>query len=171
MDGIRMILVGPNAGKDITLHGFDFKGGTLVLPPRGSAAAQRILTRYYSAYPAGSLEGEKAQADWERSRTGGSADVGQSTGPVVGGAPSMAQVKALTEARAEVEQQLDAERAETERLKAELRTEREAKKAAEAKLAEAAKAKKAAEAKLAEAAKAPAAAEEPPASKAKGKAE
>ncbi|NOK32330.1 hypothetical protein HMI49_03825 [Corallococcus exercitus] len=64
MDGIRMVLVGPNAGKDIELGGFRFEEGELILPSRGSEHAQRLLTRYYSAYPEGSLEGREAHRAW-----------------------------------------------------------------------------------------------------------
>ncbi|MCY1042718.1 hypothetical protein OV208_15445 [Corallococcus sp. bb12-1] len=68
MDGIRMVLVGPNAGKDIELGGFTFEDGEHILPSRGSEHAQRLLTRYYSAYPEGSLEGREAHRAWLESQ-------------------------------------------------------------------------------------------------------
>src|SRR5690242_19601530 len=60
---MRMVLVGPHAGKDITLGGFRFIGGACDVPSNAEAAV-RILGGYYSAFPAGSKELEDAQAAW-----------------------------------------------------------------------------------------------------------
>ncbi|WP_426751705.1 hypothetical protein [Myxococcus sp. Y35] len=113
MDGIRMILVGPNEGKDITLGGFTFKGGELVLPPRSSGPAQRLLSRYYSAYPEGSVEGRKAKEAYERALRGGA------------GASRTTAGTTQPEAAAPVQEQRQAFEelvSELDRVKAELRT-------------------------------------------------
>ncbi|WAM23827.1 hypothetical protein [Myxococcus sp. NMCA1] len=116
MDGIRMILVGPNEGKDITLGGFTFKGGALVLPPRSSGPAQRLLSRYYSAYPEGSIEGRKAAASYERARMGGADDAHHSRGATQ---PEYPQVDALWQ---EQRQAFEEVTSELDRVRAELRT-------------------------------------------------
>lgn len=113
MDGIRMILVGPNEGKDITLGGFTFKGGALVLPARSSGPAQRLLSRYYSAYPEGSVEGRKAKDAYEWARWGGASAALPGVGTT--------QPEADGQVR-ELRQALDEGMSELERVKAELRT-------------------------------------------------
>ncbi|QDE83304.1 hypothetical protein [Myxococcus xanthus] len=149
MDGIRMILVGPNEGKDITLGGFTFEDGELVLPPRSSGPAQRILSRYYSAFPEGSVEGRKAKEAYERARRGGAG----AALPAVGTTQSEAdgQVRELRQA-------LDEGMSELERVKAELR-------AAQAQLRDATQTSP-----PPPPAPVPAPAEEPPAAKGKAKA-
>lgn len=122
MDGIRMILVGPNEGKDITLGGFTFKGGALVLPPRSSGPAQRLLSRYYSAFPEGSIEGRKAKAAYEQALRD---DAGATRASSEGAQPDVGMAFALERERRQafemLESELDTVRAELRATQAQLR--------------------------------------------------
>lgn len=115
MDGIRMVLVGPNEGKTIELGGFSFTDGALVLPPRGSGHAQAILKRYYSAYPEGSLEGQAAQRAWEAQK--GDSGTARDSQESSAGAE---RLKRLEEERAAAEAELQRTRADLREAKAKL---------------------------------------------------
>ncbi|NNC01890.1 hypothetical protein HJC10_03350 [Corallococcus exiguus] len=114
MDGIRMVLVGPHAGKDIELGGFRFEEGECILPSRGSEHAQRLLSRYYGAYPEGSVEGRAAHQAWLKSQ--------QDKPSTAESAPAVSarEVTQLQDAMEDLQAELEASRRLREELEARL---------------------------------------------------
>jgi hypothetical protein len=62
---MKMVLVGPHAGKSIRLGGFVFEDGVADVPHNAETAVG-ILGNFYSAYPEGSKALEEAQAAWDK---------------------------------------------------------------------------------------------------------
>ena len=52
--GMRYLLVGPNEGKNLIFHGFEFRAGVCVVPDADKEAleaANRLLPQFYGAFP------------------------------------------------------------------------------------------------------------------------
>ncbi|RKG68639.1 hypothetical protein D7V80_11615 [Corallococcus sp. CA054B] len=115
-------MVGPHAGKDIELGGFRFEEGECILPSRGSEHAQRILSRYYSAYPEGSVEGRAAHQAWKKSQeeksSAGEAAPAVSARDVTQIQDAMEDLRAELEASRRLREELEARLARAEAMKA-----------------------------------------------------